>query len=502
MRLNLAYRLASIMLLTIANYSFSQSTTDTEPTTPPSSGEYSAYTQQVKSELSDGTSILQQISNEIVNFGSYFGFDLLNQPTATPNSSLTNMNKAMKYEIDSVEDLFATLSINFNYASTEPFIANSVYNNLNQMANLVFNQNSSSSTSQNTNNLNSPQNISTPVAQMLQNILSVTPDSYCYITRPNSSNCNNRNWQPDCTYPYTISQIYANAWGFSASEGNVANLFTATGPAANGTCSITTNNLDELSTLVYQNIYSGQLFFPSNNQNYNQLLLNQLDSSLLTTPLLYDDSSQNSSSSQSYGLATNSAQQAAENYIQYVTGNVLPPQPVSENDLQTISQNIFSASDIGAQLSSFRALSQYFLGMRVYASRVSVAIQNIYEILGSRIKIPSDSQDDQSNNTSQALNEFKMATYRLYNPKANLSDLSTSTTGKDEPWQQMINNASPATIQKETAILLAEINYQLYLMRKQQEKLLLTNSVMLLQSTTAPYMQVPETNGNNDGVSN
>lgn len=45
-----------------------------------------------------------------------------------------------------------------------------------------------------------------------------------------------------------------------------------------------------------------------------------------------------------------------------------------------------------------------------------------------------------------------------------------------------MQTASPGTIQKEQLSLLAEINYQLYLNRQMQERILLTNSILLLQN--------------------
>ena len=66
-----------------------------------------------------------------------------------------------------------------------------------------------------------------------------------------------------------------------------------------------------------------------------------------------------------------------------------------------------------------------------------------------------------------------MATRRIYNPEKN-----------GEQWIDQINKASPTTVEKEMALLLAEINYQLYLNRQQDERLLLTNSLLLIQSLT------------------
>ena len=65
-----------------------------------------------------------------------------------------------------------------------------------------------------------------------------------------------------------------------------------------------------------------------------------------------------------------------------------------------------------------------------------------------------------------------MATWRLYSP----------TAASGEQWVDKINTASAATTQKEIAIILSEINYQIYLSRQTQERLLLTNSLIALQS--------------------
>ena len=101
----------------------------------------------------------------------------------------------------------------------------------------------------------------------------------------------------------------------------------------------------------------------------------------------------------------------------------------------------------------------------------------------------------QNKPTSQALNEFNMATYRLFAPSnTNNSGMTggSATSNSTSPWQDMINTASTPVIQKETALLLAEINYQLYLMRQQQEKLLLTNSLLLVGNLVPPTLQEPE----------
>ena len=88
--------------------------------------------------------------------------------------------------------------------------------------------------------------------------------------------------------------------------------------------------------------------------------------------------------------------------------------------------------------------------------------------------MPQSQNTAGSQKSSQALTEFTMATHRLFNP-----DMSAN-----QQWINQINDASSATVQKEMAVLLAEINYQLYLSRQQQERALLTSSAQLIQQTT------------------
>ena len=64
-----------------------------------------------------------------------------------------------------------------------------------------------------------------------------------------------------------------------------------------------------------------------------------------------------------------------------------------------------------------------------------------------------------------------MATWRLFN---------FGQQNQQQTWKDSINSASEATVQKEIAILLAEINYQMYLSRQQEERVLLTNSMIEL----------------------
>ena len=176
------------------------------------------------------------------------------------------------------------------------------------------------------------------------------------------------------------------------------------------------------------------------------------------------------------GLIGKSQVEQAANFIRYASGIVSPTTSISRNTYnalltQTLEKKDETAAQRSAREDALASLTTYLTQVRVYAAQSSVAISNLYYILSKRL--PQDNQ--QLNGSSQAVSELEMATRRLYKPnlKAN-----------EKQWIDSINSASPTTVQKEMALLLAEINYQLYLNRQQEERLLLTNSILLIQNLT------------------
>jgi intracellular multiplication protein IcmX len=132
--------------------------------------------------------------------------------------------------------------------------------------------------------------------------------------------------------------------------------------------------------------------------------------------------------------------------------------------------------------SAKKDLMTYLLKLRVYAAQNSVPISNLAYMMEKRMpQTPKTSDVTTTSTTSEAFNEYVMATWRLFSP------------GAKEQWISQIDKASSATVQKEIAILLAEISYQMYLTRRDQERLLLTNSMFLLQTMAS---NKPNTNVN------
>ncbi|VEG91050.1 Intracellular multiplication protein IcmX [Legionella spiritensis] len=210
----------------------------------------------------------------------------------------------------------------------------------------------------------------------------------------------------------------------------------------------------------------------------NQQLVSQLSSDSLLGPLMFNTASQtnnSTSNSSTTGLTANNQIQQAANFIRYAIGSVAPLVQVNRkayDDLYAQAINASGKVPIDEQAKAKTQLSNYLANLRVYAAQTSVGISNLYYILSKRMPQNSASQSNQQ--TSQQLSEFQMATWRLYSP---------NSQNNNQQWITQINQASSATVQKEIAILLAEINYQLYLNRQQQERLLLTESILLLQNS-------------------
>lgn len=226
---------------------------------------------------------------------------------------------------------------------------------------------------------------------------------------------------------------------------------------------------------------SGTVKFPSEatyfDQEHFSKYNNALNAGNLTGPLQYSDSGDTKNT----GLPSANQQLEAMNFIRYVTGAVLPADFMSATDYTALRTEAIKeinsstpAEEIDPIKNARKDLMTYLLKSRVYAAQSSVPINTLVDMMTKRMpqKITS-SNGATSTTTSQAFNEFVMATWRLFSP---------GITG--EQWVDQINAASAATTQKEMAILLSEINYQLYLNRQIQERILLTNTVIALNSLT------------------
>lgn len=404
----------------------------------------------------------QNLVQYLLNLGGYLGYNLTQSPTAnnaTVSQTLLNATATQVLETYMFNTFLGAIPVNATLAQFLPAdggIPNAAA--LNAFANNVFNT----------------QNYSNTQAQ--QGTVSVSPaiDQPTFQQEPVSQAVLNILTTPDVSYCITYD---GSAWqGCSNVGGSSTTILPASG--------VTSNIVGPLPS-TYQ-FYTYQ---------YNQQLIGQLNSNTLTAPLLYatqNTSGNNGTSSsnpnnQNTGLNAQSQAQQAANFVRYVSGAVTPiqlPKLQTYDTLYTQAQVKPGATPTVQQVQAQSTLDNYFTTLRTYAAQYSVGVSNLYFIMSKRLP-QNQSGTSQSTPSSQALSEFNMATWRLFNP-----DMS-----QNNQWLSQINNASPATVQKEIAALLAEMNYQMYLDRQIQERMLLTNSVMLLKSisTTPPNADLSNT---------
>lgn len=402
------------------------------------------------------TSLVQYL----VYLGGYLGYNITQAP---PNQSsiLLNLTSMQVLQTYIYSTFLGAIPVNAFSAALAQFVPNN--STMNSLANKTF---SDSATNTQFNNPQSQQQggISVitaidqqkyqqdPVGQAVLNILGTPDASYCM-------DYDGTAW----TGGKEIGQGCSDPGGSSGGAGALI-------PAI----AVTANIIGPLPS-TYQ-------FY---NYQYNQQFLSQLNSNTLTAPLLYgtQNASANTTSSPTVGnnpagLTAQSQAQQAANFIRYVSGGVTPLQLPNRRtyDQMFIAASTASNKPSLQQIQAQATLSNYFTTLRTYAAQYSVGVSNLYFIMSKRLpQNPSGSTDQSQQPTSQALSEFNMATWRLFNP----------SMGATKQWINQINAASPATVEKEIAGLLAEINYQMYLDRQIQERILLTSSIMLMQNTRA-----------------
>ncbi|MDF1677403.1 MAG: type IVB secretion system protein IcmX [Legionellaceae bacterium] len=397
-----------------------------------------------------GDSGTETLTEYLKNLGAYLGFDLT-QELQSPIATLLDVSASTLAQQYSFVTLLGAIPVNAYNDALAYFVPSNTnnYSLINDMANYTF-QTQSGSGAYNTPGtgegggisvsalIDQPTYQNDPVSQSVLNILTTPQVTYCMNNDVNA-------WTDDCKYLYN-TKIMTNVIGALPTPDN---FFT---------------------------------------YDYNESVMTQLNGNTLLAPLLYSTESTSSTTSSGgedknddEGLTAQNQAQEAENFIRYVTRSVTPPDLPKRMEYSNLySQATYSGSDADSlfkkQLAQER-ISKYLAKLRVYSAQRSVPTSNLYSILSKRM--PQKQSSDNSTQTSQALSEFQMATRRLYDP-------SKKDSENTKQWIDQINEASNATVQKEIAILLSEINYQLYLSRQQEERTLATLSVMLMQSIMDP----------------
>ncbi|MCR9192852.1 MAG: type IV secretion protein IcmX [Gammaproteobacteria bacterium] len=386
------------------------------------SDQYTANSATTSSSSSSSSS--DDLTQYVKELGAYLGYDLDTSVTAV-EAMLNYTFSIAKTGQQMLNAFFAAIPVN---AAFSAFSSNSSYSAFNDQANLLFKDFNTAGGADVAVVANYDQQTyqSDPVSQAILNLLST----------PNTTTCPSSSDPSECLNQNTVMNT------------------------------------------VLQDITSKDGYLPGETKYYtyeqSNKILSQLNVNTLLSPLIYSTTDDNSNTS---SFPAKNQQQQAMDFVRYATAGVQPIDTMKQDDYSALWNQAKQTTEgqdqatIDSIEAAKKELASYLISLRVYAAQSSVAISNLYGIMGKRM--PQATSDDGSTEpTSQAFNEFQSATWRLYNPKA-----SSST----DQWVDQINASSSATIQKEIAILLSEINYQMYLNRQQEERMLLTNSLALLQ---------------------
>jgi intracellular multiplication protein IcmX len=412
-------------------------------------------TNQTNQQINTNTAT---ISRYLQYLGGYLGYNLNQSPTANNQNisqqllSLPTTQLAESYVYSTFFGALPVAAIGSSFSQIVPSTV-SGSNVINKLANATFTYQGYSSASGAQQGTISVSNLidqqtfqQDPVSQAVLNILGTPDYSYCMSYDQST-------WNSKCNY------LYENL--------------------------VMSNVLGTLPT-------SSEFF----SYDYNQQLIPQLNANSLMGTLQFSNQNTNQnttgsptpSNNQNSGLTAQNQIQQAANFIRYATGAVSPG-PLPQ---QSAYQNLYnqavppSGSNVTQvqQIQAQATLGSYLTSLRIFAAQSSVGVSNLYYILSRRLPQNQSGQSNNSLLTSQAVSEFNMASWRLYNP-----DMT-----QNKQWINQLNSASAATVEKEIATLLAEINYQLYLDRQLQERILLTHSIMLIENTRAGQ---PSPNFNN-----
>ncbi len=387
--------------------------------------------------------------NAINMLGQWMGFPL---PTA-PSQPVPYMVNTL-----TMPDLTQTINSQYgaaaSYLSQTPLIGGSVvpesapYTTTYGTANSIINTTASSATNNVWATYTTP-SISTvsviPNVDMPMSISSLNsyPCStigceivYSLLNTPDYTACSSGYSSNNYPYPPNSDNCAVPQYDFSVAS----NLL--------GVSAIESNN-----TIIYGTGFPA----PGAFSTYLQTQMPNMNADVVTSPLTYNSTQLNN----------------VNNFIHNLTGALITSLPLPYSEYQTAYNNIQTAQSNPSLVNqSAEAIFSYILNLKSFGAYLSVGLSDIEYVIGRRMP-------NALTGTSTAFDESMMFTRRLFN--------NTPSQGSvpDNTWINDMNQASPIVLQREMLMLLAEINYQLYLERMQNEKILLTVAAIQLGGTAS-----------------
>lgn len=274
-----------------------------------------------------------------------------------------------------------------------------------------------------------------------------------------------------------------------------------------------------------EKIAAGQSDLPKTLQNFmdtdspeNSDLIKNLTTLTRASDSLYDTNASYTSGSPSYlkpdGLTshdeyftidsllqpsgfTDDQATAAKRYVEYLTQ---PYQSLTDGiNFSGFSTALMSVDKKADRISKLNTLvtspayQKYQLGIRNYVAAQSVALSNLNLLLGERTRIPNLAKDLDIMTTDEKNTKGKI-------PSKDASPLEVqnyiaNSRIQDPDWYKQITSVSPFVVQRQTVIILAEIESALQRLHLDNERLLATLSVMVLQNNQNSLQILKTTEG-------
>lgn len=153
----------------------------------------------------------------------------------------------------------------------------------------------------------------------------------------------------------------------------------------------------------------------------------------------------------------------AKHFIEFAAGLSDPPENASLDTFFGDGKPLGNDEDKKRSLGESHAYRKYQAALRAYMAAQSIGVNNLQYLMAQRV--PS----------SAAGNKSALAW-----------DEKIAVTRHDSPdWYAKIRGASPTIVARETLFVLVEIQNELHQLRKEQQRLLATNSVQMLKTLEA-----------------
>lgn len=181
-----------------------------------------------------------------------------------------------------------------------------------------------------------------------------------------------------------------------------------------------------------------------------------------------------------------SQQEQANNFVTFITYGMSPFLGFGPADFASPpSGSILDESSTPANQPD-KAHLDYLNNLRQYLAYQSIGLSNMREMFNRRVVIAglgTQGGITQKGQTQADASQLQLEHFMAYHRLDPNYTVTLTSGSQPVTWHAAMEQAQPKVVARETLYVLAEINYQLFLMRQQQERMLATHTANLMMST-------------------